>query len=185
MGADTEHSDGASNAAAARLFVALWPDLALRHALHAWCRAALPTARAGVVAPQRLHLTLHFLGAVPRVQVAKLEEVLQVGIVPFELEFSRCEHWPHGLLVALPDAVPSPLLELHAALGRALQTIGMRPEERAYRPHVTLARRWSGKLAQNSPPPIRTVRWAVSSYALVESCSTRGTSRYQMLRRYP
>ena len=99
------------------------------------------------VAPEQLHLTLHFLGNVPRQQVPELRSVLRVPFRPFELRFSHCELWPGGLLVVSPDAVPAALADLHAALREALHRLGLRTEARAFRPHITLARRHAG------PPP--------------------------------
>ena len=53
----------------ARLFLALWPDDALRRGLLAWRDAWQWPARAALVAPDDLHLTLHFLGGVPLVRL--------------------------------------------------------------------------------------------------------------------
>jgi 2'-5' RNA ligase len=70
----------------ARLFLALWPDAGeyaqlLRHLQqYAWPRGASP------VKPDRLHLTLHFIGQVARQRLAELGDGLQVAMTPFELD---------------------------------------------------------------------------------------------------
>ncbi len=119
-----------------------------------------------MLAPQQMHLTLHFLGSVSRQRLPALVEGLRVPFAPFDLALRRCERWPRGMLVALPDEPPPALADLHAALGAALQRLGLPVEQRAFRPHVTLARRYDGPV----PAPLASpVRWHVTRYALVES----------------
>lgn len=172
---------GQTEPEAARLFIALWPDQTLQRALHVWCAASLAGARTAPVAAERLHMTLHFLGNVPRAQVPALAQALPLSFAPFELAFSRCERWPRGLLVAVPDAVPQPLLNLHAALGRTLEELALPQERRTFRPHITMARR-----SMAPPPPMRPtpLRWPVKGYALMES-SAAPHRHYKLLHAYP
>jgi len=149
-----------------RLFIALWPGAAFANALHAQCGVCTTDPRAGVVTPQRVHLTLHFLGGVPLQQVPMLMAALRVPFQPFELSFSHCEQWPHGLRVAVPDTAAPPLTQLHAALGEALQGLGLPVDERPFRPHLTLARRYTPPLPAPKDVPLL---WPVRGYALVES----------------
>lgn len=168
------------HAETARLFIALWPGPDLASALHAQCsvRATDPGAR--VVALQKVHMTLHFLGPVRRQRLPALACALQVPFEPFELRFSHCEAWPHGLRVAVPDTAVPPLIRLHAALGQALQGLGLPVEERPFRPHLTLARRSAAPLPAPVGPPLR---WPVSGYVLVESQAARGGA-YQVVQAY-
>ena len=74
--------------ATSRLFLALWPDDALRQALLAWRDAWQWPARAALVAPDDWHLTLHFLAGVPLVRLPELTAlggVLDVRCEPFAL----------------------------------------------------------------------------------------------------
>ena len=167
-------------AGTARLFVALWPDDSLRQALRVWREPCPGGVGARPVAPEQLHLTLHFLGNVPRQQVPELRSVLRVPFRPFELRFSHCELWRGGLLVVSPDAVPAALAELHVALGEALRRLGLRTEARAFRPHITLARRHGGPLP---PPAVAALPWGVRGYALVESRAGHGGG-YAVLEAY-
>ncbi len=113
-----------------------------------------------------MHLTLHFLGQVPRARIPELCSALRTPFQHHELRFSRCECWRGGLLVAVPDEVPPALTDLQTALGETLRRLGLPAETRAFRPHVTLARRFAGPL-----PPIRSkpLAWPVRRCALVES----------------
>lgn len=132
------------------------------------------------VAPAQLHLTLHFLGNVPRARIPLLCSALRVPFQRHELRFSRCELWPGGVLVAAPDAVPPALSDLRAALGEALRGMGLPVEARAFRPHITLARRFTGPV----PPALtKPLAWPVRRFALVESGAASGGG-YAVLRRY-
>jgi 2'-5' RNA ligase len=156
----------------ARLFIALWPDPAVRALLsqwrdgHAWPKPASP------VRTEQLHVTLHFLGNIARVRVPELARGLEVPFAPFELDFGHAELWHGGVAVLAPDAVPEPLLALHGALGEALGRLELPLEQRPYRPHVTLARRAGPVIAPIDGPPIR---WQVDRYALMESKAGDGT----------
>ena len=165
----------------ARLFIALWPTPAVREALRESRDAWQWPPSASPVGTERLHMTLHFLGAVPRERVSEVSEGLAVPFTAFELVLGRAQLWPHGLAVLRPVAdVPSRLVLLHSVLRVALQRLQLPTEDRPFRPHVTVARR-----AQAALPPaqLSAVHWRVRGYALVDS--QRGpTGGYAVLRRY-
>jgi 2'-5' RNA ligase len=164
----------------ARLFLALWPANATREAIVA-CRQARPWPEtAAIVAPEKLHMTLHFIGDVRRERIARVADGLDVRIEPFELALDRVEIWPNGIAALRPIDAPVRLLQLHAALRDALQRLELPTETRTFRPHVTLARRAADALPQVLDEP---VRWRVRCYALVESRLGAGGG-YVVLRRY-
>ena len=160
-----------------RLFLALWPDAAVRDQLRArrnawtWPRGAAP------VATDKLHLTLHFLGDQPADVLPALLDGLAVPFTPFALQVGPAQLWHNGIAVLAPQAVPQPLLDLHARLAQALVALGLELEARAYRPHVTMARRAGGATVPTDGP---VIDWQVDGYALVES---RG-GHYSVLRTY-
>ena len=164
----------------ARLFLALWPDEELRATL-ARCRDAWIWPRgAGPVADGKLHLTLHFLGAVPAARIPDLVEAFHVPFRPFELALGHPCLWHQAIAVLEPLAIPSELLELHATLAERVVALGLPLEERSYKPHVTLARRAHGAII---PPPGPAVPWRVGGYTLVESkLNTDGS--YHVLHAY-
>ncbi|MDP2256165.1 MAG: RNA 2',3'-cyclic phosphodiesterase [Polaromonas sp.] len=164
----------------ARLFIALWPGAAFASALHAQCGVCTTGPRARVVTPQRVHLTLHFLGNLPRQQVPALVSALRVPFQPFELSFNHCEQWPHGLRVAVPDTIAPQLTQLHEALGEALQGLELPVDERPFQPHLTLARRTTAPLPAPNGPPLR---WPVNGYVLVESQATP-SGAYRVVQAY-
>jgi len=163
--------------ATSRLFLALWPDPGVRAALRDWRDAWQWPRGATPVHTDKLHLTLHFLGEVPRARLPGLVEGFAAPCAPFRLEVGRAVAWPHGLAVLEPLGNPPALLALHARLGEALVALGLQPEARAYRPHVTMARRAHGA---GLPAERPAISWDVQGYALVESCA----GVYKVLRTY-
>lgn len=166
----------------ARLFIGLWPPLAVRDAaLRHADRWSWPH-RARRVHADKIHMTLHFLGAVPRERIAVLTAAL--AAVPFalcDLHLDRAELWPGGIAVLGCSDVPPELPALHARLADALRRIGLAPESRPWRPHLTLARQ-----AQGAVPPADddTIVWPVGGHVLIES-DLRPPGRYRILAAWP
>ena len=170
---------GPAAAAPARLFLALLPGLAVRAAVDQHAQAWRWPPQAAPYAPADWHVTLHFIGAVPRTRLTELQSALDAPLAPFELRFGVPMLWPHGLAVLLPMAVPPALQRLHDQLGVRLRRLGLRTDERAYRPHLTLARRAEEAL----PPPPPAWGWSVRGYVLMESTG-RPEARYRVLQRF-
>lgn len=164
----------------ARLFLALCPGPQVQAALSAHAQAWRWNADAARYAPADWHVTLHFIGAVPRSRIDELRAALAAPMRPFELRFGEPALWPHGLAVLLPMAVPAALQALHDELGRRLRQLGLTTDERAYRPHLTLARR-----AVRAQPPAQWPAWGwrVHGYVLMESTG-QPDARYRVLQRY-
>ncbi|MDO9313118.1 MAG: RNA 2',3'-cyclic phosphodiesterase [Burkholderiaceae bacterium] len=154
----------------ARLFVALWPPAELAAALCARYDATCGPDSMRTEAAERLHLTLHFIGDVQRSRLPELQSALCVPFDSFELRIGACERWPGGLVVARPDAVPPALTDLHAALRKVLDALGLRTDDRPFRPHITLARRDAGPWPAQ-PQAAEPLRWPVRHYLLAESLS--------------
>lgn len=173
--------DGRMNASEqTRLFIALWPDNAIRRSLAGYRDAWHWQGRPARVRDDKLHITLHFLGNVARARLPELCTSLAVPCAAFDLALGRPALWPRGIAVIEPLAVPDELRALHAALKEALQRLGLPVESRPFRPHVALARhaRQAG-----FPEEALDVTWRVEGYALVES--RLETGEYRVLARYP
>jgi 2'-5' RNA ligase len=152
--------------ASLRLFLALWPAPALLDELLAHAAAWSWPARARRTRPERLHLTLHFLGNVPAERLPDLRSGLDVKWTGCELALDRASVWAGGIAVLEAAQVPAPLARLHAALADRLRAMEIPLEDRPYRPHVTLARKAHGA----EPPCFAPLRWAAGPrYALVRS----------------
>jgi 2'-5' RNA ligase len=150
-----------------RLFYALWPDEDVRRALAAWQRRNLPkSVRATHV--QDLHITLHFLGQVEESQTAALLALGERLPLPaFGMTLDRLGHWARpAVLWAGPSETPQPLQAFHERLVEELEGLGFEREGRAFRPHLTLARKM-----RRAPEDLgfEPLKWAVAEWALLES----------------
>ncbi|MCB1966578.1 MAG: RNA 2',3'-cyclic phosphodiesterase [Candidatus Accumulibacter sp.] len=164
----------------ARLFIALWPAVAERTALVRHRRQWVWSGKASLVRAERLHLTLHFIGALERSRIEHVAAGLQVPMSAFQLTLTHPDIWPRGIAVLRTGELPAALLQLHAQLGEALRALELPVEARRFRPHVTLAR---GAADATPPAAPAAVRWAVDGYVLVESTADSGGG-YRILRRY-
>ncbi len=124
-----------------RLFVALDLPWRLREQL-----SALAMGLAGVrwVPPENYHITLRFIGEVPRYTAEEIDLALAGlrGRV-FDLELAGVGvHEKAGRVTALWVGVArNPALDhMRGKVETALQRIGLPPERRRFAPHVTLAR---------------------------------------------
>lgn len=164
----------------ARLFLALWPDSDMRDALRAWRDAWTWPRGASPVHTDKLHLTLHFLGDQTRARLSELLDGFTVPFTPFDLRIDTATLWHNGIAVLAPTEPPQALLDLHTQLTQALVKLGLQPEARSYRPHVTMAR---GATGAGLPPPGRALDWRADRYALVQSRPGQGGG-YTVLREY-
>ena len=82
------------DASPARLFLALWPTPALDARLGGYRRQCLWPKSAIPVRTDRLHLTLHFIGAVDHWRLGEVAAGLRVEVEPFELILRRAAIWP-------------------------------------------------------------------------------------------
>jgi len=165
-----------AGATTARLFVALWPDAAVRATLAAWRDACSWPTRAAVVATPKLHLTLHFIGEVAVDRLPAIVQGLRMPLQPFELVLDQCVAWPRGLVVLQSSDTPAALPALHAACADALRALDLPLERRPFRAHVTLARDAARAALQQG-----TLRWRVGELALVRSHP--GPRGYEVLSR--
>ncbi len=165
-----------------RLFFALWPDVALQEAINAYAHKLIGTSVQSVPA-HNLHITLAFLGPVPRGQRDCYERAAAgVRSPAFTLDLRRIGHWPLPRIAWLgPVQQPEALLTLVQRLNAALITCGYTPEARPYRAHMTLVRKLDLPLPVGEIAPID---WVVDSFALVESVTVPGGPCYRVLERW-
>jgi len=164
-----------------RLFIALWPNDAVRQHL-----AGLPVAGGQRVAPANLHMTLAFLGEQPASAVPALHALLlTLPRRSFELRIDRFGHFiafGKAILWAGPATPPPALETLQRELMAGLNVCGVGVGNDALRfiPHITLARRapvTAGSTARLEAPIV----WSPDAPVLVHSQSTANGLQYRLL----
>lgn len=131
----------------ARCFVGLWLPEAARTALDPPVRR-LQRVTAGVrwVAPSRWHVTLAFLGDVPRARLVEVRAALRSleFALPIRLGIRGLGAFPDlarpRIVWAGLDGDVDKLASLADRVAAVLETLGFAREERPFRPHVTLGR---------------------------------------------
>jgi 2'-5' RNA ligase len=99
------------------------------------------------VGPDAIHLTLKFLANIPSKKVTEITKAIEEaaqGISPFHLEISQVGAFPNlkqprVLWVGIGGELDK-LLSLQRRVDSALTPLGFAKEERAFAPHLTIAR---------------------------------------------
>ena len=140
------------------------------------------------------HITLRFFGGIPEDVAADLDaELAEVKVAPFDLELRGVGDFGEGeVLRAVWAGVGdnAPLRRLAGRCESAALRAGLKPETRAYKPHVTLAylkHADPGRVAAwiqehnllKSPP------FTVDRFSLYSSWLSAEGSRYELEREYP
>lgn len=135
-----------------------------------------------VVPPERLHLTLVFLGEVPRERLgAFLALGAAMGAPPDEpLVLERFECWAKPRVACLsgppPQGAWARFVERLAQESRAL---GAKVEHRPFRPHVTLARKVSPEAFDASGLGVcLPIHWPAAGFRLIRCESGPEGLRY-------
>lgn len=164
-----------------RLFVALWPDAAIRRALHAGSRQAVEVSGGRPVPPANYHLTLAFLGLQPRSKLDAIDDAARGGArLEGMLRLTRIGHFSRArVLWAGPERTPPALGRAAARLRSALEANGVHFAPGPFRAHVTLARR----ITRAPDGAIEPIRWRYAGLALV--LSEGGRAPYRVLRKWP
>jgi RNA 2',3'-cyclic 3'-phosphodiesterase len=172
----------AAAAATKRLFFALWPDPALQASIAETGERIARTRKieGRAIPPERLHLTLLFLGEVPADAEKRL--IAAAGRVegrPFDLILDRAGCFFRSKVFWVgPQAVPRKLVELADALHAATAGVGLAPERKELVPHVTCRRDIRHVI---KPVPVDSVIWAARSFALVHSVA----GQYHVVSQWP
>lgn len=137
---------------------------------------------------QPIALTLRFIGNTDRHQANDLAEALAaVRFAPFEIslaglgQFERKGHTDTLWAAVHPR---DPLAQLHRKIDRACVLAGFPPNERAYLPHITLARlgrtggSTTGFMTQHGG--LSSPLFTVDEFALFESHLTQSGAHYEM-----
>ncbi len=192
-----------------RLFIALDIDEEIRQRIRTFLdgvRGFAPDAR--WVRAESLHVTLKFIGEQPEGALGALEHALaKVSASPFELSFRGYGFFPtpksaRVFWIGIQSGPQLPALA--SAIDNATATLEIPREDRAFSPHLTLARRGGGsgsprrqegdspnqvfqrlseKLAAMASHAFGTM--SAREFFLYQSQLSRDGSRYTKLKRFP
>jgi RNA 2',3'-cyclic 3'-phosphodiesterase len=182
-----------------RLFIALDIPGAIRERMLEYmerARGLAPEAR--WARPEGLHVTLKFIGEVSDAKVQEIKTALAgVKDAPFEVKFESAGFFPSSkaprvFWIGVEDGPALP--QLATAIDNATQELGIAKEERAYNPHLTLARAGSGAGAHHQLRPLASVvqsepapqfgTMTAQEFFLYQSQRQRGGSKYTKLQRF-
>ena len=147
--------------------------------------------------PDRAHLTLRFLGDITPDQAASIDAILRhrlIGTRPFNLMVHGAGAFPtiRRPKIVWAGVVPidGPLTQVQQHCEEAAKAVGLPPEEKAFFPHITLARVKGRKAPPELMPAIERERafaageFTVSSVGLFRSELTRRGPEYTRLQEY-
>jgi 2'-5' RNA ligase len=161
-----------------RLFFGLWPDQAIRTQC---CRIMdkLPATELRPVAASNLHVTLLFLGSVTAErEAAMVAEAACLPVLPMRLIFNGISYWKKpGILCLTSDDFDRQVAILSEQLAAIAVRNGISIDERAFRPHITLAR----KVKQTYEVEFEPIAWHADDFCLVESCSLESGVEYRVI----
>ncbi len=143
------------------------------------------------VAPENLHLTLHFFGDLNEKQIALVEEGIEEitkNIQSFEMTTGDfgCfpnEQTPHVFFASVQDANA-----LHGLIGKLevmLENFGYKVDARPWQGHLTLGRIKDWSRCKITGVKIPSTNFTVKSVELMESELTPDGSVYSVIKSFP
>jgi RNA 2',3'-cyclic 3'-phosphodiesterase len=153
------------------------------------------------VTPDRLHLTLKFLGETPADRVPLLQEVLAKkanNFSQFLIELGGVGAFPNGrkpqtLWLGLEGEGVEKLVRLAAKVDAAAGKLGFAREPRPYHPHLTIGRvksprglpELSRELQERAKETVQPVEWSIEAFHLVRSTLRPDGPEYTILHHFP
>ncbi|MBI4979130.1 MAG: RNA 2',3'-cyclic phosphodiesterase [Spirochaetes bacterium] len=136
-----------------RAFIAIKMPADIQTAIYGETAGLRTKIRASVrwVPAKNMHLTLLFLGDIPSADVDAYARMLAEqtkAAHPFDIRISGIGAFPdkrHPHVIYAGIQAPDDLSTLQRTIASGAESLGYRPEERAYTPHLTL-----GRVIQNS-----------------------------------
>jgi len=165
--------DKFASSSSARLFLAALPDAGTAERIH---RLAGVLKRAHkfdgkLIAPERLHISLFFLGGLPACHIlAAREAAAELRTEPFEVSFDRTASFRgragNRPFVLIGENGLRRLESFRRMLGAALTRSGLRRVANTnFTPHVTLL--YDARSVEEHP--IQPVDWTVTEFVLIRS----------------
>lgn len=156
-------------------------------------RHGYPRVKASWVRPENLHITVKFLGETPEDKIDAIKQTLTAGaaaIRPFEIELSEPGSFGKRVLFISTADETGGLNAVHASVETALDPLGFERENRAFRPHITIARIRDPQgttelIKAHNAAHLPHIRMTATGLTLYKSTLGPGGSNYQPLARIP
>ena len=181
-----------------RLFLAIdLPDHVRDHLGEVRTRLERALPKVSCTRLENLHITLKFLGDVDPKRVGDITESLgRISVSPIELSAERVECFPARgpirIVTAAMTGTLTPLRALADAIEQRCKFLGFEREQRAYKPHVTLARArpiLSAKFRQTADEETGDLfpgpSFAPGEFVLMDSKQSPKGSVYTPVARFP
>jgi 2'-5' RNA ligase len=140
--------------------------------------------------PEDWHITLQFLGSAGQEQFAcVLSRLSDIKSTHVAIELGALGVFDRSGVIHLPAAATPALTALQSSILAATQPCGFEPEDRPYRPHVTLARS-KGQASELRALMIEAGRrlalesFIAREFCVYESHLSSGGSRYEIRQRF-
>jgi 2'-5' RNA ligase len=171
-----------------RLFFALWPDEATRSACALAARELKLRMQPGgyLIQPERLHLTLLFLGdfVSRQKESAAIDAASRLRASPFTLRLEQAGAFGNreGVWWLAPRETPPQLTKLYEQLRERLREAAVPVDRVKFVPHLSVVRIAGKPLATTM---IQAVNWPVTEFVLIRSLLNRQAEEYQIIGRWP
>jgi len=135
-----------------RSFIAF--DIEDEGVLRELCRVQSTLAETGadikLVEPENIHITIRFLGEITPVMVDRVyNEMVKVSFTPFDIEIRGLGAFPDmrhiNVIWAGVRKGINELRNIYYQLEPNLQRLGLRPDDKGFSPHITIARVKTGR----------------------------------------
>ncbi len=166
-----------------RLFFAAWPAADGLAAVEREVERLRSRFRAAWVRSENLHLTLCFLGDVPRIRLDSLIALNLELPDPFEICFDRLRFVRRRRMLWLEASRLDPaMMDLVGSIQQRLDQLGQARDRRPFHAHLTMARNLGADVPWGEP--IERINWRVGGVDLVASELDRNGARYRRLRHW-
>lgn len=144
--------------------------------------------------PGQWHVTLQFLGDAQEEALSCIVRQLHaVTAKPVMIALEEPGFFMRAKVFHIQVRLTDALLALHHEIGKALRPCGFEPEDRAYSPHITLARNRGGSLSpefkklqqkMENCPPAKLPSFTATEFLLYQSFLEAAGSRYEVRERF-
>jgi len=179
-----------------RLFVGIGLANEAQQALTAWTRElreAFVHLRWSL--PEQWHVTLQFLGETDEAGCSCVAATLrEIRARTVEIQLAEPGFFDRAGVFHISVPLTPSLVALHDDIERALLPCGFEPEDRAFSPHITLARRKGRGPSPDFTRLQKAVRWMPAArlpsfqakeFLLYQSFTDPRGSRYEVRERFP